>query len=77
MVLGNKCRLSDNWTFVWYCQIYGVVTKDVCAANVRILLLKYTKVSTGEALKDVVEGFKHKWGFPQCPGVVNGTTMLY
>ena len=50
-----------------------VVTKDVCAAIVRILLPKYIKVPTGEALKDVVEGFKYKWGFPQCARVVDGT----
>jgi len=33
-----------------------VVTKDVCAAKFRILLLKYIKVSTGEALKDAQVG---------------------
>jgi len=50
-----------------------VVTKDVCAAIVCILLPKYIKVPTGDVLKDVAEGFKYKWGFPQCAGVVNGT----
>ena len=50
-----------------------VVTKDVCAAIVRILLPKYIAIPMGEALKDVVEGFKNKWGFPQCAGAVDGT----
>ena len=50
-----------------------VITKDVCAAIVRILLPKYIAIPMGEALKDVVEGFKNKWGFPQCAGAVDGT----
>ena len=50
-----------------------VVTKDVCAAIVRKLLPKYIRIPTADGLKDVVEGFKHKWEFPQCAGAVDGT----
>ena len=45
----------------------------MCAAIVSILLPKYIRIPAGEGLKDVVEGFKHKWGFPQCAGAVDGT----
>ena len=51
------------------------VTKDVCAAIVSILLPKYIRIPAD--LKDVVEGFKHKWGFPQCAGAVDGTHQLF
>ena len=50
-----------------------IVTKEVCAAIVRVLLSKYIKLPTGEGLKEVVDGFEHKWGFPQCAGAVDGT----
>ena len=50
-----------------------VITKDVCAAIVRKLLVKYIRIPTGDGLKEVVDGFKHKWEFPQCAGSVDGT----
>ena len=50
-----------------------VVTKEVCAAIVKILLPKYIRIPTGDGLKVVIEGFKDKLGFPQCVGVVDGT----
>ena len=50
-----------------------VATKDVYTAIVRKLLPKYIRILTADGLKDVVEGFKHKWGFPQCAGAVDGT----
>ena len=31
---------------------------------------RYIRIPSGESLKD---GFKHKWCFPQCGGVVDGT----
>ena len=50
-----------------------VVTKQVCNALVSILLPKYIRFSSGDGLIEVVDGFKHKFGFPQCAGVVDGT----
>ena len=50
-----------------------VITKDVCTAIVSNLLPKYIRTPCGDNLKDVVDGFEHKWGFPQCAGAVNGT----
>ena len=50
-----------------------VVTKQVCNALVSILLPKYIRFPSGDGLREVVDGFKHKFGFPQCAGVVDGT----
>ena len=50
-----------------------LVTKQVCTAIVKILLPKYIKFPRSDGLKEVVDGFKHKLGFPQCAGVVDGT----
>ena len=50
-----------------------VITKDVCTAIVSNLLPKYIRTPCGDNLKDVIDGFEHKWGFPQCAGAVDGT----
>ena len=50
-----------------------VVTKEVCAAIVKVLLPRYIQVPAGDELKKIVEGFKDGLGFPQCAGVVDGT----
>ena len=48
------------------------VVVKVCSAIVQVLLPRYIKIPTGDSLKEVVHGFQHKWGFPQC-GAVDGT----
>ena len=50
-----------------------VVTKEVCAAIVKVLLPKYVRVPSGDELEKVVKGFRDELGFPQCAGVVDGT----
>ena len=40
---------------------------------VAILLAKYIRFPNSDGLREVVDGFKHKFGFPQCAGVVDGT----
>ena len=50
-----------------------VVTKQVCSAIVEILLPKYIQFPSGDGLTQVVDGFKHKLGFSQCAGAVDGT----
>ena len=50
-----------------------VIMKQVCSALVAILLPKYIRFRNSDRLKEVVDGFKRKFGFPQCAGVVDGT----
>ena len=50
-----------------------MVTKDVCVAIINVLLLRYIKMPTDDNLKAVIDGFEHKWMFPQCVGAVDGT----
>ena len=50
-----------------------VVTKQVCYALVSILLPKHIRFPSSDGLREVVDCFKHKFGFPQCAGVVDGT----
>ena len=50
-----------------------IVNKQVCAAIVKNSLPKYVGFPSDEGLREVVDNFKHKLGFPQCAGVVDGT----
>ena len=54
----------------------SVSVREVCEAIVDILLPRYIKVPSGDRLRDVVDGFDCKWGFPQCVGAIDGTHIL-
>ncbi|XP_003389956.1 PREDICTED: protein ANTAGONIST OF LIKE HETEROCHROMATIN PROTEIN 1-like [Amphimedon queenslandica] len=47
--------------------------RQVCRAILTTLLERYIKWPSGENLKNIISGFKHKFGFPQCVGAVDGT----
>ena len=50
-----------------------VITKNICTAIASNLLPKCIRTPCGDNLKDAVDGFEHKWGFPRCAGAVDGT----
>ena len=61
-------------------HLFGVSKSSVCFIKKQVrtpimqsLLPKYVRFPSQTCLKDVVDGFQHKWGFPQCAGVVDGT----
>ena len=47
--------------------------QETCRAIVHILLETYVQFPAGEVLKKVIDGFKDKWGFPQCAGAIDGS----
>ena len=53
-----------------------VITKEVCAAIVKVLLPKYIQLPSGEELMKVVEGFQVELGFPQCAGLSHQLSVL-
>ena len=72
--------LATNMDFRSLGHLFGVskstvchIIKEVCAAIRYVLLPKYIKVPSGEALQHVMSGFKRRLGFPQCAGAVDGT----
>ena len=72
--------LSTNADYRTIGHLFGVskstvciVTKEVCAAIVDKLLRKYIRILGDEGLREVVDGFKSKLGFPQCAGDVDKT----
>ena len=60
-------------------HLFGVARSTVCTivhytclAITNSLLKIYISFPTGESLKTVINGFEHKWGFPQCVGAIDG-----
>ena len=49
-----------------------LVVKSVSSAILE-LLPQYIRLPTGDALREVIDGFKREHGFPQCAGAVDGT----
>ncbi|CAH1277266.1 HARBI1 [Branchiostoma lanceolatum] len=49
------------------------IVLDVCQAVVDVLLPRYLTFPSGERLRETVQGYREKWGFPQCGGAVDGS----
>jgi len=53
-----------------------MVVHETCKAIVTKLMALYISFPTGEQLNEVIQGFKAKWGFPQCGGSIDGSHIL-
>ena len=49
------------------------IVKQICTSIVKVLLKCYIKFPFGDALEEVVEGFRSHWGFPNCAGAIDGS----
>lgn len=49
------------------------ITNEFSAAIVACLKEKYIRQPTGNDLRDIINGFRDKWGFPQAAGAIDGT----
>jgi hypothetical protein len=73
-------RLGTNLEYRSISHLFGVglstvcvVVHEVCAAIVRVLSRRYIRIPTGEDAQATIDGFLHRWGFPQCFGAVDGS----
>ena len=73
-------RLGTNIEYRSLSNLVGVgastaciIVHEVCDAIVRTLLKKYIYIPVGNEAIEIVEGFKEKWGFPQCFGAIDGS----
>lgn len=73
-------RLATNIEFRTLGHLFGINRGTACVifhntieAINTILSPKYLKFPNGQSLRNLVEGFWTRWGFPQCCGAIDGT----
>ena len=61
-------------------HLFGIARSTVCeitheTVDAIVMKLKgqYITFPTGEAQREVINGFESKWGFPQCVGAIDGS----
>ena len=60
-------------TYLKFQEVQCVVLFTRCEVLLEVMMPKYIKWPEGEHLKEVVELFDHKWGYPQCVGGMDGS----
>ena len=74
-------RLATNVEYRTIAGLFGLgrstvgeIVLDTCDAIAIFLLPKYVCVTQEDAfLQEIVDGFLHRWGFPQTIGAIDGT----
>ena len=72
-------RLASNADYRTIGHLFGVSKGSVCVigevskAITATLSPRYIRIPSGNNLKEVINGFEHKWGFPQCGGAIDGS----
>jgi len=73
-------RLATNVEYRTIAELFGLgrstvgeIVLDVCETITLYLMPKYVHIPTHEGLKEIVNGFQRRWGFPQTVGAIDGT----
>ena len=73
-------KLATNIEYCTIAALFGLgrstvgeIVLDTCCAIVRHLLPRYVHVPWNEKLREIVNGFQSRWGFPQTVGAIDGT----
>lgn len=73
-------RLSTNIEYRSVSHLFGIgfstacmITHETVSAIVHVPKSCFISVPRGTALRDGVNGFRDRWGFPQCAGAIDGT----
>ena len=73
-------RLATNAEYRTISQLFGIgrstvgeIVLDTCGAIADHLFKKYVCFPQSDRLREVVDGFECRWGFPQVVGAIDGT----
>ena len=73
-------RLATNVEYRTIAALFGLgrstigeIVLDTCDAIALFLLPRYVRVPQDALLQEIVDGFLHRWGFPQTVGAIDGT----
>ena len=55
------------------CSTVGTIVIETCQAICDNLLPRYVKIPKGEKLRESIQGFETRWGFPQVGGAIDGS----
>lgn len=51
----------------------SIIVQDTCCHCGEASTFVYIQFPSGDALKEVSDGFKEKWGIPQCVGLIDSS----
>lgn len=73
-------RLATNVEYRTIAALFGLgrstickIVLDTCEVIAHHLVPKYVHVPQNENVQEVIDGFLHRWGFPQTIGAIDGT----
>lgn len=73
-------RLATNVEFRTISHLFGIgqstavtIAKHVASEILNNLLSLYIRAPSQQELKIIIQGFRDRWGFPQCGGAIDGT----
>ena len=73
-------RLGTNIEYRTIAALFGLgrstvceIVLDTCEVITDHLMPKYVRVPQNECLRDIIDGFQCRWGFPQTVGAIDGT----
>lgn len=73
-------RLATNSEYRTIAELFGLgrstvgeIVLDTCEVIVNHLFHRYVYMPQGERLRQVIEDFETRWGFPQVAGAIDGT----
>lgn len=73
-------RLATNAEFRTIAQLFGIgqstavmVVNHVASTIVKYMMPSIIKRPSDPELRAIIQGFRDRWGFPQCAGAIDGT----